>query len=146
MNARAFADHIGVAQGTIKRWLIEGMPAHRIGAEHGIWIEPAAAKAWLTERFKGRETIAFNRVSYVYFAEAEDGRIKIGWSSDVMRRIHEIRKQEKQAVELIACFPGLKPDELRMHAKFKEERIHPGHEWFRPSERLIAFLRGRLAA
>lgn len=29
MNGRQFAEHLGVAHGTVKRWLHEGMPAHR---------------------------------------------------------------------------------------------------------------------
>jgi T5orf172 domain len=140
MNAKRFAEHIGVAHGTVKRWLHEGMPASRArdGASHGTWIDPIAAQAWLDERFKGRKTIAFSRRGFIYFIEREDGAIKIGWSSDVMRRVAEIRKVFATSAQLLACYPGDKPDELRLHDTFKASLI--GDEWFRPDEDLLAFI------
>lgn len=136
MDGKRYAEHIGVAHGTVKRWLSEGMPARR--HHKYVWITPAEADAWIAERFKGRRSIAFQRKGVVYFIEREDGAIKIGWSSDVMRRLQEIRKEYLSACQLIACYPGNKTDELRLHATFSDCRI--AEEWFRPEEHLQAFI------
>lgn len=138
MNARRTAERLGVAHGTVKRWLHDGMPAIRDRGDSQVWIDPAKADAWIAERFKGRRTVAFQRRSFVYLAEREDGAIKIGFSSDVMRRVSELRKQTSSTVQLLACYPGDKPDELRLHRTFKSDLI--GDEWFRPSEELLAFI------
>ncbi len=140
MNGKRLSEELGVAHGTIKRWLHDGMPAIRDRGDGHVWIDPDAARAWLAERFKGRKTIAFNRQSFVYVAEREDGAIKIGWSSDVMRRIQEMRKDSTAAVQLLACFPGDKPDELRLHDRFAASRIE--FEWYRPDEEVQAFIDG----
>jgi len=137
MDGKRFAEHIGVAHGTVKRWLHEGMPALRQG--HLVWITPDQAKASIAERFKGRTTIAIGRNSYIYLARAEDGLIKIGWSSDVMRRIQELRKYRGQSVHLLACFPGDTPDELRLHARFSPLRSFD--EWYEDDGTIAAFVR-----
>jgi hypothetical protein len=133
---KKLADEWGVAHGTFKRWLHEGMPARRIG-NNEVWVMPEPAMAWL-EKKQGR-TIAFNRRSVVYFAERmNDNAIKIGFTSDVMRRVHELRKKQREAVELIACFPGSKPDELHLHRRFARSLI--GEEWFKATPALREFI------
>jgi hypothetical protein len=128
---------MGIAQGTLKRWLHEGMPAERIN-KHDVWIDPTAAKAWIEERFKGKKTIAFGRHAVVYFAKREDGKIKIGWTSDVMRRIFELRKYMRCAVELMACFPGNKRTENSLHRRFST--VPHEREWYEPDAVLLSFI------
>ena len=65
MDGKRYAEHIGVAHGTVKRWLSEGMPARR--HLKYVWITPSEADAWIAERFKGRKSIAFHRKGFVYF-------------------------------------------------------------------------------
>jgi hypothetical protein len=142
MDAVRYSERIGVARGTVVRWLHDGMPVLRVARK--AWINPIQADAWLAARFGGRKTIAFNRESYVYFARAEDGRIKIGWSSDVMRRVHELRKKSRQAVQLVACFPGDKPDELRLHTRFAS--LCDEGEWYVDNGSIAAFIRSIKAA
>ncbi len=85
------------------------------------------------------------RNGVIYFAvRASDGAIKIGWTGDVLRRVRELRRDEGCSVELAACLPGAKPDELRLHATFAADRL--GGEWFRASPDLVAYVYGRLAA
>lgn len=141
MNARRFAEHIDVAHGTIKRWLHEGLPARRTGGIHSsrVWITPETGVAWVEARYPN--SIARGRRGLLYLAtRATDGAIKIGWTSDVMRRISELRKEAGSAVELAACFPGDKPDELRLHARFADDRMDG--EWHRPSVALLSFIEG----
>lgn len=140
MDGKRFAEHVKVAHGTIKRWVHEGMPVIRDGCH--IWIRPEEAKAWIAERFRGRKTVAFDRHSFIYFAQAEDGTIKIGWSADVIRRIAELRKYRRQAVHLLACFPGDKPDELRLHDRFQALRWagDPEGEWYEDDGTILAYV------
>lgn len=139
MNGVRFARHVGAAHGTIKRWLYEGMPARRDG--HHVWIDPEAAEAWIDARYKGRKPLAIGRHSCVYVARRlNDDAVKIGFATDVMRRIAELRKESGSAVELAACLPGGKPDELRLHERFAIHRIDG--EWFSaPVNDVIAALR-----
>ena len=140
MFARVFAEHIGVAHGTVKRWLHEGMPARRTGqGSVRVWIDPAVGLAWVEARYPN--SIARNRKGLLYIAVRDtDGAIKIGWTSDVMRRIAELRKEGRSPVELLACFPGDKPDELRLHARFIADRLDG--EWHRASPELLSFIDG----
>lgn len=142
MTGKAFAERVGVAHGTVKRWLHEGMPCRR--DRRNVWIAEADARAWITDRYPN--SVAVNRKAVVYFAQRSDGQIKIGWTSDVMRRVHELRKKYRCPVELLACIPGGKPDELAIQNRFADEHI--GDERFRPSEKLLAFIAalGRSAA
>lgn len=137
MNGKRFAEYIGVAHGTVKRWLHEGLPARRSG--RGVWITPSVAEGWIRERFP-RKTIAFERAAFVYLARRQDGLVKIGWSSDVMRRVAELRKMTRQAVELLACFPGDKPAELALHERFAA--LAEGGEWFRDGQALRDYIDG----
>lgn len=143
MNGRRFAEHIRVAHGTVKRWLSEGMPARRESDGHGTWITPSEAQAWIDARFQGRRTVAFDRHSVVYIARAEDGRVKIGWSSDVMRRIAELRKKQRCGVQLVACVPGDKPDELRLHSQCKHLLI--ADEWYRDDGTILGKFAGLMS-
>ncbi len=137
LSGARFAEHIDVAHGTVKRWLTEGLPARR--NSNRVWITPSAGLAWVQARYPN--SIARSRKGFVYFAaRATDGAIKIGWTSDVMRRIAELRKEFRSAVELTACFPGDKPDELRLHARFAADRLDG--EWHRPSSTLLSFVAG----
>jgi hypothetical protein len=144
MNGVRLAEHLGVAHGTVKRWLRDGLPCRHEGKK--VWADPVAAEAWVAERFKGRRTIAFNRVSFVYAAQREsDGAVKVGWSSDVMRRVQEMRRYCKSAVQLVLCLPGNKGDELRIHDALAPARL--AGEWYvaTPDEVIAVMLQKRAA-
>lgn len=140
VNAKGFAEMIGVAHGTIKRWLTEGddpLPARRTVGSARVWIMPADGLAWVERRYP--KSIARDRRGTIYVAvRATDQAVKIGWTSDVMRRIGELRRHSRSAVELLACFPGDKPDELRLQGRFADDRIEG--EWFRPSPSVSSFV------
>lgn len=143
MDGKRFAESIGVAHGTVKRWLYEKMPASRRGTR--VWIRSADALAWISKRYPN--SIAISRSSLVYLAVRDcDGAIKVGFTSDLIRRLKELRKDNRSSVEILACFPGAKPDELALHDRFAADAI--GEEWFRPSDALLAFIAalGKVAA
>lgn len=134
MNAKEYAERIGVPHGTVKRWRREGLPG--VLGSRQLSVDVAAADAWVTEHHP--KSIAFDRASCIYFAQRDDGAVKIGWSSDVMRRVAELRKATGANVILLAAFPGDKPDELRLHARFAAHALDG--EWFAPNREIDALL------
>lgn len=60
----------------------------------------------------------------IYYLE-HDGHIKIGWTSDLRRRM----RQFPPGAALLATEPGTQSDERKVHRKFKVHRTH-GNEWF----------------
>ena len=133
-----FAELIGVKQGNIKRWVGEGLPVDRSGARPRVIIEEG--KAWVAKHHE--KSIAIHRVAFLYAAERDDGAIKIGWTSDVGRRLRELQNDsDGQAVSLVAAIRGDKPAELKLHQAFAACRI--GGEWYRTTiERVMEALKG----
>jgi hypothetical protein len=139
MNGRAFAAFLGVPHGTIKRWLYEGMPARReTGNSHKrVWITPDAGKAWVQAHYP--RSISVNRKAVVYVARRfSDNAVKVGFTSDVVRRMSEVGKETGESVVLLACWPGDKPEELRIHALLAKASL--GLEWFAPTSEVEAFV------
>lgn len=137
MNGREYADHLGVSHSTVKRWLGEGLPAERIGRR--LEIDPTAADGWVAARRPS--SIAIDRRSMIYIAaRASDGAIKIGFTSDIERRLPELRKEARDVVKLLAAFPGTSSDEARLHDRFSQHRLDG--EWFRPCVRISRFVDG----
>lgn len=67
----------------------------------------------------------------VYFVRFRD-RIKIGWTTELARRLKAIPHDE-----VLAVVPGSMGDERRCHAAFAHLREQG--EWFRAESDLIAF-------
>ena len=133
MDGKGFALSIDVPNGTIKRWVGEGMPVRRV--RDLLFVDPIAARMWITARGL---RIDSHRSSVVYFVRRADGAVKIGWTSDLERRLRELRKESRTTITLLAAIPGDKPDELRLQKRFVEYAI--GDEWFTESPKIIAFV------
>lgn len=143
LTLKAYAASISVRYGTVKRWVGEGLPVIRV--DQAVLVVPADAEGWVSAHRRGG--VSFARRAVVYFAErTRDNAIKIGWSSNVTRRLVELQNIERCDVELLAAVPGNKPDEQTLHSRFAEDRI--ANEWFAPSEALTTFIAslGRTAA
>ncbi len=119
-----FAAELGVPIGTVKRWVHEGMPVVRMGPR--VAVDVVNARRWVGDR--GMR----NRKGHVYFARGPNGTIKIGFTSDLGRRMSEL------GAEVVATVPGSIALEYAIHDLFREDRIHG--EWFRPSRALLAFI------
>jgi len=76
----------------------------------------------------------------VYFLKSEhSGRIKIGFSRQLPRRIDEIKGASPEPVELLHVIPDASPDlESALHDKFHNLRI--GGEWFEGSQDLLEYV------
>jgi hypothetical protein len=87
------------------------------------------------EPAKVRDVHTSTAMGTVYFARVE-GLIKIGWSSNVSKRMRELR-----ADALFHTFPGTRNDESAMHALFSAYLVK-GREWFRPAPELMSYIQG----
>lgn len=73
----------------------------------------------------------------VYFAFCA-GKVKIGVSNNVTRRLHGFRTASAQPVELLAVLPGSTELETRLHSQFSAAHSHG--EWFSLNDDLRAYL------
>ena len=118
-----YARYLGINYGTLKRWHHEGMPA--IPRNRHVFVFPEITDEWV--RAHHANSVSFDRESFIYFVRREDRAIKIGWSSDVLRRLVELRRDNGNVV-LLACVPGIRADETALHLRFAG--CHVGGEWF----------------
>lgn len=74
----------------------------------------------------------------VYFAQKEDGLVKIGFTMGVVyERLRRISQVIGAGLTLIAMVDGGRSEEEQMHLKFRNDRVR--HEWFHPSDELMEF-------
>lgn len=134
-----FARRLGINKNTLAQWVRAGMPTIRVGRE--AWIQVDAASAWIQR--ERRNSVAFGRESVVYFVRRADGCIKIGFTSDLDRRLLELRKKFRCQVECLATAAGGADVEARVHRRFAD--AHVGEEWFSPAPALVELV-ARVAA
>ncbi len=132
-----FAKAVGVPKSTIARWVIEeGLPATRRGT---CWarIDLEAGQAWI--KAHRLNSVAIRRKAVVYFAtRASDNAIKIGMTSNLKRRLRDLRKEHKEEITLLASMPGDTKKEFSLHERFKTSRLDG--EWFARTPELLGFL------
>lgn len=76
----------------------------------------------------------------VYFVQAgARGAIKIGQSSDPVRRISALFTQSPERLHFLGAMPGDAKTEARLHRRFAGLRMHG--EWFRPGDVLLDYIR-----
>ncbi len=135
MPMREYAARVRVPLGTLKRWVHEGMPV--LSGACIMRVDVASTDAWVAEHHA--TSVSFGRKSSIYIAQRDsDDAVKIGWTSDVERRMKELRRDTRASVCLIAAFPGDKPMEGTLHSRFATDRLDG--EWFRFSAPLAALV------
>lgn len=78
----------------------------------------------------------------IYFLQAEDsedGRIKIGHTSDYHGRLNGL-SAEYGKLKLLGVMDGSRLVEKALHLQFVDSRIDPRREWFRPTKDLLDFI------
>lgn len=73
--------------------------------------------------------------SVVYFLQADDGPIKIGFTNDLRRRISLLQNGNHRRLHLRAVLPGDRAVEAAYHARFIGLRTVG--EWFRPADAVL---------
>lgn len=76
-------------------------------------------------------------VSVVYFV-CTKAHIKIGVTSNLGKRLHDLSVASAENLELLAVIPGDAQTERLLHLRFKDCRVRG--EWFRPSKSLRLYL------
>ena len=74
----------------------------------------------------------------LYFIQAEDRAIKIGWTGNAKKRIAGLRGVIPMKLKLLGIIKGLIKDEERLHDKFKEYRLNG--EWFKLAEPILIYI------
>lgn len=125
----AFAARIGATRSSVGRWVHEGMPKVSPGM-----LDLAEAQSWL--RAHPRSSVAFDRSAIVYFVQRLDGAVKIGFTSDLSRRLREVRRDHGD-VRTLATAPGAGVAEGVLHRRFAAFRVEG--EWFSPDAAILTF-------
>lgn len=94
----------------------EGVPRNFIQRQAEVMRRPLASD------------LAVGVLGWVYFLMA-DATVKIGFSTDVDRRINAIRNETKKDLKLLGTVRGTRGLEQRFHKQFADQAL--GGEWFR---------------
>jgi hypothetical protein len=132
LSISAFAKAYGYDRSAVVRWVKLGMP--HIGKGRNWRISVPEALAWIWKLQSG--TLKPSLKSFVYFARDSDGRIKIGVTTDVERRLGELQRAIKGPVELLGVIDGDRGTEAALHALLASDRLEG--EWFKPSDAVIS--------
>lgn len=82
-------------------------------------------------------------MGWVYFIRCEAGPIKIGWSSDMRKRLEMLQNMSPFTLELLGQVRAPKIAERRIHRHFDEIRLHG--EWFKDDGEVAEFARTAIA-
>lgn len=66
--------------------------------------------------------------------------VKIGYTTDLRGRLHDLEEHLPMKLKLFASFPGTVSDERKLHARFAQYRSRG--EWFRRSGALADWIEG----
>jgi hypothetical protein len=97
-----------------------------------IEMEKEARETAYRERYPG----------FVYFIRGESGGpIKIGYTTDITKRLNTLQTGYPDTLKLLALVPGSTKDELILHEEFTEYRMRG--EWFKPVEPLLEKIKNK---
>jgi hypothetical protein len=100
----------------------------------------AEARA-VIERLSGRQPSPEQPVVYFVRCPAT-GLVKIGYATNVRKRLAGLQTGSAAKLELLCTVDPVRYPERTLHHRFRADRVHG--EWFRPSEAMRRFLRGRV--
>lgn len=78
--------------------------------------------------------------SGVYFLQAADGRIKIGWSKDVDRRVQQLQTAQSSPLTLLGVFRSSFPEDERILQRRFASYHHRG-EWYDASDEILSYVK-----
>ena len=104
-----------------------------------------AFKAIVAECLEGWRPAACCLITYpegsvVYFVGADEGSgaVKIGWSTDLKKRMSALNTGSSRALTLLAWVRGGRVVEAHFHKAFKASRVNG--EWFKRTPDLVALI------
>ena len=132
------ANYINTSIRTAKNYHYKySMPVYHIpnGSVYAIAYE---LDQWLIEFSKEREKE--NDLGWVYFVQAEDREIKIGWTQkSTMARIKLMQTGCPLKLTLLFQIKGTQYYEAKLHKKFKAHKKLG--EWFNPDPSILRFIK-----
>ena len=75
----------------------------------------------------------------VLYAMAIGDEIKIGYTTDVVRRLDHLRSETREECRLLAIRFGSMDDERELHRSLKDHRSH-GREYYHPHPEVLALV------
>lgn len=73
---------------------------------------------------------------FIYFIQNGTGEVKIGYTENVRRRLHNLQIASPTTLNVIGQMPGAMSDEREIHQRFAHARLVG--EWFNPDPDIIA--------
>lgn len=96
------------------------------------WIEKANAAAnGVAEQYQDGEPI-------IYFLAGDDGFIKIGFTTNLRKRLRSLRTGSPKQLRIRLTIPGTRDDERELHRRFAAHQERG--EWFRLAEPIADFI------
>lgn len=77
----------------------------------------------------------------IYFVQSAHGPIKIGMTTNLDKRLVQLRSANKGSLSVLGLMPGGGKTEAALHVEFADIRLDG--EWFAPHERLLRFVSDR---
>ena len=82
--------------------------------------------------------VAPGKVVYFFQSVNGEGPIKIGWSTDIRRRLEECQSGSPVRLRILVAVRGEEDDERILHHQFAKYRLH--NEWFEPHTDLLSYI------
>lgn len=76
--------------------------------------------------------------SFVYFIQAGNGPIKIGWTKHTSVRLRYMQTGNAERLRLLCAMPGGRVLERTLHRAFRAQCVEG--EWFKPCQELLALI------
>lgn len=133
LSTLALAKHFGVGRTTVFDAIKRGeIPAMRVGKLYRVRLSEIpdyVTRRWSDGKWCAlREDLPAGRM--VYFLTGIPGYVKIGFTTDLGRRVQDLQPGSPIRLELVAYVPdGTPADEAAYHRKFHPHRVES--EWFR---------------
>src|SRR5574343_1463671 len=87
----------------------------------------------------GSRNVSRHEPTTYILADQTTGRLKVGFTEGSLKqRVEALQTGNPNPLQLLASFPGTRPDEANLHARFASARI--AGEWFLPTPELVAFV------
>lgn len=81
---------------------------------------------------------AHSTAGIVYLIGSSSGPVKIGFTTDLDRRLERLQMNSPRKLRVLAARDGTRGDELRLHREHRDARLHG--EWFKRSEAVLRCL------
>jgi hypothetical protein len=109
-------------------------------SRRGIMTEEQRAEidAFRARKRENRTAELDAKCSVYFMRSADTGRIKIGYSQNVLRRRNELQGAHGGRIQILLTVPGGPTLEAEMHERFKAHMTFG--EWFEPADEILAFI------